>query len=179
MLTTILGACAVFLLRILDVSIGTIRLLYTVRGQRYIASSLAFVEGMIWVAAVAIVFSALDNPINMVAFAGGFATGTFCGMTLERWIGAGHVLIRVMTSTPRKELLGELREHGFGLTAIHGEGMNGSVKVLLLVARRRRSKKAMELIKAMDPDAFVSIDPVSPVTGGYYVPRATPSLLRK
>ena len=174
-----LTALGIFGLRIIDVSLGTVKLLYMVRGQRTITALLAFCESCVWLISAALVFGQLDNIWNMVGFAVGFATGTAVGMTIERWIGSGHVLVRIMTKDQGPDLLHGLRERGFGLTAVQAEGTEGPLKVVLVVARRKRTAEALRLVKELDKDAFVTIDPVSPAAGGYLLPTAVPSPLRK
>lgn len=173
------GALAIFCLRIVDVSIGTVKLLYVVRGQRVLSAILAFFESLVWVLAASLVFSQLDNPWNMLGFCAGFAAGTAVGMTIERWIGSGYVLIRIITRLEPSEWLQPLRTSGFGLTAVQGQGSEGSVQVILIVSQRKRTETALKLIQLLDPKAFVTVDPISHASGGYLLPTAVPSALRK
>lgn len=173
------GAALIFCLRICDVSIGTVKLLYIVRGRRLVSALLAFFESSVWIVAASLVFSHSDHPWNMVGFCAGFATGTACGMTIERWIASGHVLLRIVSRAQGPELLQALRDHGFGLTTVHAEGKEGRVMVLLVVTLRKRSKEALELVKSVEPQAFVTIDPVSPAVGGFLYPSTFPRALRK
>ncbi len=92
----ILGALLIFGLRIVDVSIGTLRTLYMVRGDRLRAVLLAFCESLIWVLAISRIISQVGETANLLAYACGFATGTFVGITLERWIASGWILARVV-----------------------------------------------------------------------------------
>ena len=178
-MTVFLGGLLVFALRIVDVSIGTIKLLYVVRGMRGMASGLAFVEALVWLAAAGLVFSQLDNLWNAVCFAAGFAAGTMCGMTIERWIGSGYMLMRIITRDKERELLDALKDQGFGLTTMQGYGAHGSVTVVMTVIRRRRRHEALSLVQRVDPNAFITADPVNPASGGYIVPGAIPSNIRK
>jgi uncharacterized protein YebE (UPF0316 family) len=174
-----LGASLIFSLRILDVTVGTVKLLYIVNGRRTIAACLAFIESAIWLTAAGLVFSQITNLANGLAFTLGFASGTAVGMTIERWIGAGHVLIRIVSRDESIEWMSALRDAGFGLTSVQGQGSEGIVQVVLLVTRRRRAGEAMKLIQEIEPDAFVTIDPISHASGGYLIPPAAPSALRK
>lgn len=175
----VLGGLGIFALRIVDVSIGTVKLLYVVRGQRTVAAILAFAESIVWLIAAALVFAHLDNLWNMLGFATGFATGTAVGMTIERWIGSGYVLIRIVSRTVELEWLRVLHDEGFGLTSVQGEGSEGAVKVVMIVTRRKRTQAALALINRLEPEAFVTVDPISHATGGYLLPTAVPSALRK
>jgi uncharacterized protein YebE (UPF0316 family) len=91
-------ALMIFCLRICDVSIGTVRVIYTIRGNRTISAVLGFIESLIWIFAISRAFALVgQNPIGMIGWAAGFATGTVLGITLERWIATGHILMRVIS----------------------------------------------------------------------------------
>lgn len=157
----------VFLLRIADVSIGTTKLLFIVRGYRLIAASLAFLEVIIWLAAATIVFQNLDNFWNAIAFAAGFAGGTAIGMTLERRIGIGHVLIRIFTKSPPEGIRKELKDHNFGATSIQGTGHDGDLSVILVLTTSKKANELTELIQHNDAQAVMTVDPVRNVFGGF------------
>jgi len=173
-----LGALLIFFLRILDVPVGTLRVMYMVRGDRAKAVPLAFFESLVWVFAISRIMKEVDNPTNMVAFAAGFAAGTFAGMSLERWIASGFVLLRVISDAGKEKLAGEIRSAGFGVTLVTGEGREGEQEILFIVARRRRANELLELIRRIDTDAFVTIDPVQKAMGGY-IPAGAASQMRK
>src|SRR5437868_234114 len=173
------GALLIFFLRILDVPVGTLRVMYMVRGDRRKAVPLAFVESFVWLFAISRVMKNVDNPVNMLAFAAGFAAGTLVGMTLERWIASGHVLVRVISEVGKEKLVGEVRAAGFGVTLLTGEGREGEQEVLFIVALRRRAQELLDLIRRVDDGAFVTIDPVQKAMGGYLPAEAVARSLRK
>jgi uncharacterized protein YebE (UPF0316 family) len=173
-----LGALFIFCLRILDVSVGTLRVMYMVRGDRAKAVPLAFFESLIWVFAISRIMHEVDNYTNMLAFAAGFAAGTMVGMSLERWIASGFVLFRVISDAGKEKLAGEIRSAGFGVTLVTGEGREGEQEVLFIVALRRRANELLDLIRRLDEAAFVTIDPVQKAMGGY-LPATASSQMRK
>lgn len=160
-----LSALLIFALRVCDVSIGTLRTLFTVRGRKYVSATLALAESAIFIFALSRVMKDVNNPIKMIAYALGFATGNFCGITIERWIGSGTILARVVAKNA--VLLVGLREQGFGVTVMQGEGREGDVALLFVVAPRRREKELLTLIEQLDPSAFVTLDAVHHALGGY------------
>lgn len=174
----IIGALIIFVLRICDVSVGTMRVMFTVRGLRIQAMTLGFIEAGIWILAVRQVFDQLDNWWNIVGYAGGFAAGTFVGITIERWIGSGWVLLRVISVNKYEELITALRNAHFGTTAVAAQGKNGPVQILFVVAKRKRGQEALNLICEIDRGAFVTIDSVTPAVGGY-LPHVAPEGMRK
>ena len=176
----LLGALLIFCLRIVDVSIGTLRVMYMVRGERAKTVPLAFVESAVWVFAISRIFKQVDNPLNMLAFAGGYAAGTMVGMTLERWIASGHILVRVISDkADHGELVGAIRGAGFGVTVLPGQGLGGEQAILFVVAMRRRGRELLDLIRRRDDDAFVTVDPVSRAIGGFLPPAGAAAGLRK
>ena len=172
------GALLIFFLRILDVSVGTLRVMYMVRGDRRKAVPLAFFESLVWVFAISRIMKEVDNTANMLAFAAGFAAGTLVGMTLERWIASGFVLMRVISDVGKERLAGAVRAAGFGVTVVNGEGREGEQEILFIVALRRRAQELLELIRRVDDGAFVTVDPVNKAMGGY-LPATASSQMRK
>lgn len=162
-----LGALLIFCLRICDVSIGTLRTLYMVRGDRLRAVPLAFAESGIWVLAISRIMGELNNPYNFIGYAGGFAAGTYVGITLERWIASGWVLVRVVGSDQPTTMISLIRAAGFGLTVVHGEGRQGRQCILFVVTLRKRGPELLHLVRENDPDAFVTIEPVQTAVGGF------------
>jgi uncharacterized protein YebE (UPF0316 family) len=163
----ILGALLIFFLRLCDVSLGTLRSLYVVRGDRRWATPLAFCESLIWVFAIAKIMKELDagHSYNMLAYAGGYAAGCFVGITIERWIASGWVLVRIITKN--EALTTAIRARDFGVTQVTAEGRQGEQQILFIVARRRRGDELLELVRKEDEQAFVTVDAVNTAMGGY------------
>jgi uncharacterized protein YebE (UPF0316 family) len=168
---TILGALLIFLLRIGDVSIGTIRTMYAVRGHRWTSAILGFFESAIFIFAVSSVLAGAKEPIKMIAYAMGFAVGTLVGVTVEKWIGSGWTLIRIISKSRSDEITATLRAADFGVTRMTGEGRDGTVCILIIVAPRRRSDDVVQSVQKLDDDAFVTLEPVGKAVGGY-LPRS-------
>lgn len=175
----ILGALLIFVLRIGDVSIGTMRVLMVVQGRRMPATVLALVEAGIWILAISRVFSGAYDWHQMVGYACGFAAGTLIGMTIEQWIAHGKVLVRVVSRDDASTLHAALGANGFGATRFHGEGFGGNpVQELMVVTNRRLTKKLLRLIHEADPDAFITVTGVAQMIGGY-LPQTRAWSLRK
>lgn len=164
---TILFALMIMALRIIDVSLGTIRMIITVQGKKYIAGAIGFVEVTIWVVAISSVMSQLDNWINVIAYSSGFATGTILGITLEQKLGSGFVWLNIISMNFADDITELLRKNKFGVTLIPGEGASGGVTVLLVLIPRKRQKEVMNLIEKIDPKAFITMHSSIPHRGGY------------
>jgi len=168
----LLIAFGILCLRICDVSIGTVRTLFTIRGYRLVSFCLGVVESGIWIFAISRVMKYIDrgeSPLNIVGWAFGFATGTVVGITLEKWIGSGTVLVRVISRNHAIRLKEHLHSEGFGVTAVQGQGYGGNVLVIFVVAPRRREGDVLGAIRFVDPEAFITVEPVNRAFGGYPV----------
>jgi uncharacterized protein YebE (UPF0316 family) len=176
LLPPLLGALKIFALRVCDVSIGTVRTLFSMRGSRWVAAGLGLIESGIFVTAIAGVFRQLDNYWNMAGYAGGFAVGTFLGISIEQWIGSGTIMARILTRQNPDALSADLRQRGHGVTVLSGEGKEGEVRVLLVVAPRRRANDLLAAVSAHDPQAFVTVDTLNFAAGGYIAARGAVSV---
>ena len=150
----------VFFARVADVSLGTVRTILVLRGHKYPAGLVGFVEILIWVFAAARVLKSLDEWYLGVAYAGGFATGTVVGVYLEGWLGLGTEMVRAVSRDPDTQLAARLQEMGYEVIELNGEGSDGSVEVLLVVSKRRRMPALLRAIDSIDPEAFYTISDV-------------------
>ncbi len=175
----ILGALLIFFLRITDVSLGTLRVLAMVRGQRLTAALLGLIEASVFIVALSTVFTNLNDPLRMIGYACGFACGTALGMTLEGWIASGWILTRIISRDGAPDLLGKLRQHGFGVTAVRAHGRDGEVLVLFVASPRRRGAQLLELARNADPRAFITIDPIQRAINGYLPHAVAAASVRK
>jgi uncharacterized protein YebE (UPF0316 family) len=161
MLETILGALLIFSLRIVDVSIGTVRIVVLMRGHVGLAAVLGFFESITWVVAASVVFANLGDPVRAIAFAAGFGTGVLVGGLVERWIAMGTAFVRVVAPIESPQVAEPMRAAGFPMTVLNAEGRDGDVRLALLVLPRRRVKEALAHIQSINPDAFVTVEEVN------------------
>lgn len=155
-----LSAIGIFLLRLGDVSIASVRIVTLMRGRSGLAALLGFFESLLWVSAAAIVFSNLDNPVRIVAFAAGFAVGTLLGGYVEQWIAMGTAFIRVVAPVETPAVAAALRDAGYAVTVLNAEGRDGEVRVTFLVLPRRQAKSAIGIIQDTNPSAFVTVEDI-------------------
>ena len=165
----------IFLARVADVSIGTVRLIFISRGLKSLAPVVGFFEIFIWLLAIGQIMKNLSNPACYVAYAGGFAMGNFVGMWIAEKLSLGVVLIRAVTQKDARELVEYLKSADYGVTSIDGQGANGPVKVVFTIVPRREVKKVVDLIKKSNPKAFYTIEEVGFVEKGVSPPKLTRS----
>lgn len=154
----VLDLAIIFVLRAVDVGMATVRIVLLSRGRKGAAAVIGFFEALIWVVAVSRVLGGLDDPLRLVAFAAGFAVGTYFGSIVEGWLAIGQALIRVVTPCDSAPVASLIRMQGFGATVLNGDGMNGEVQVTFTVVPRRKVDSVLRLISEANKEAFVTID---------------------
>lgn len=172
MWTVLAGALLIFLMRVCDVTLGTVRQIMAVQGRAVVASAIGFFELTIFILAISkTILSVHESPAYVFAYAGGFAVGTLTGVRLEAMIGLGTRLVRVITVRQNHELVDALRAAGFGVTVLPGEGMNGPVFVLFSVVRRRSVARYVAIVREHAPQAFYTVEETRFSSGGQMGPR--------
>ncbi|MDV4342883.1 DUF2179 domain-containing protein [Methanoculleus sp. YWC-01] len=167
----------IFLARICDVTIGTMRIIFVSRGMKVIAPVLGFFEIFIWIVAVGQIFQNLTNPFNYFAYAAGFAAGNYIGMLVEERLAMGLALIRIITQRDATNLIDYLRAAGYGVTVLDAQGKQGPGKVLFSVVKRKNIRDVEDAIHEFNPKAFYSIEDVRRAAEGTFpvaVPGPTP-----
>ena len=150
----------IFTARTADMTLSTLRIVSLAQGRRVLAPLIGFVESLIWLLVISQVLQHLANPLCVVAYAGGFATGNLVGLHLEQRLAFGMRLLRVILRDGADELVQNLRRAGFGVTVAAGEGLQGPVRILFTLVRRRDLGRALERVRAHSPRAFFTIEDV-------------------
>lgn len=149
----------IFCARIIDVSISTLRMMYTINEKREMAVTLGFFEVLIWLIAVGQALQHLSTPFAYIGYAGGFATGTYVGMFIEKKLATGIVLMRIITVKSDSQRLTEyLRRKNYLVTVVDAENNEGNVNVVFLPAKRKDLPQLEEIIRTYNPNAFYSIE---------------------
>lgn len=167
LLAAALGPTLIFLARVVDVSLQTFRILLIGRGLKLRAAVIGFVESLIWLAAISQVIQHLDRPAQFLAYAGGFAAGTWLGVYLEGRIALGLVAVRVITSEDARDLIDALAAEHFGVTNLAARGIQGKVRLIFTVLQRKQIERFLEIVRETHPKAFVSVSDVRSASEGY------------
>lgn len=150
----------IFLARICDVSISTIRIIYMLGGRRYASTILGFFECFIWLMAIRQIFQHLDNWVCYVAYPAGFASGIFVGMLIEEKIAYGKVIMRIITRKDVLPFIQFLNQQNFRYTKVDAEGPDGHENLVFIVLQRERLDELLEKLKEILPTAFYTIEKV-------------------
>jgi uncharacterized protein YebE (UPF0316 family) len=160
------GPLLIFALRICDVSLDTMRVLSAVRGHRGSAAALGFFQAFIWIFAVGNAIQHLDSIWHIIAYAGGFATGTMVGITIERYLAFGLSTVRIVSAHGGVEIAEALRGAGYGVTEMTGQGRDGPVEIINSVVQRQHLDEVMRIVGEWDPAAFVTVEEPRVLRGG-------------
>lgn len=158
----------IFVARLLDVSMATVRNILTNRGLRRIAPLIGFFEMLIWLVAITQVMQNLNNVASYLAWALGFSAGNYLGIILEERLALGHQIVRVFASERGSALAQLLREEHFGVTTVNARGSKGAVELVFVVTRRKRLQSLLTLLRTHAPNLFFTIEDVRWVDAGFF-----------
>lgn len=156
----VLAPVLIFFARIIDVSLGTLRIMLVARGMRLISSCLGFCEVLIWLLAISQIVLNLGSLQNYIAYAAGFAAGTYVGMTIERKLSLGTQIIRVIIPKEKAALIVHLIANDYRVTHVDAEGALGPVKIIFTIVRRSDLQHAISIIRSFDPNAFYTVEDI-------------------
>jgi uncharacterized protein YebE (UPF0316 family) len=158
----------IFLARVLDVSLGTIRIVFISKGIKYLSAIVGFFEVLIWLMALRQIMKNLDSLVCFLAYAIGFAMGNFVGILIEDKIAIGRLIIEIFSKQNTQDLVAALKGNGFGVTTIEAQGSKGKVSIIHLTIRRKDRKKVIRAIDQFNPRAFYTIEEARSVNEGVF-----------
>lgn len=168
-MAAVLGYLFIFIARVADVSMATVRIIMVVRGRRLLGAIIGFFEVTIFLTALARVLGDLSDPLNILAYALGFATGNYVGGWVEERLALGFATVEIIPNPAVADgLITRLREAGFGVTVMEGEGREGRRKVLLVGTGRKALPALTGLVCSADPRAFITVLDTRHARGGFY-----------
>lgn len=166
--TIILGYLLIFVAKCADVSLATIRTIFVVKGMKKMAFFIGIFEIIIYLTAMNYVLSDMGNPMKIMSYALGFATGNVVGITLESKLAIGLITAQIFTSKSVEEFATYLRENGFGVTVIEGRGKEGIKYIMQIVLDRKKLNKLEKTALDYDPSSFITVSETRTVRGGYF-----------
>ena len=164
----LLGAGVIFLLRVMDMSLDTLRVLMVMRGRKGIAWGLGFFQAAIFILAITRVLSNLNNPLNVIGYAAGFATGNVVGMWIEERLAIGHIHLSIFSPRRGAALVERLRTEGYAVTELSGRGKDGMVSLLHCNILRKNVGRVNRIVKEVDEEAFITSEEIRPVRRGFW-----------
>ena len=169
----------IFISRLCDVSLGTLRHVFISKGFKKIVPFVGFFEVLIWIIVVKQILNSVNNWVCYLAWSSGFAGGTYVGMIIEERLALGLQVVRIITNNHYEELVAELRKQNHGSTVIDGQGAFGPVKIILTVIERKNLDAVIDLIMKHNPSAFYSIEDIKETKMGVFSQSKGLSIVRR
>jgi uncharacterized protein YebE (UPF0316 family) len=158
----------IFFARIVDVSLGTLRIIFVSKGEKYKAPLIGFFEVFIWIVVISQVFARANSMIAYISYAAGYATGNFVGILIEQKIAFGILLVRAYTQKGGKQLVALLHDNGFGATMFHGTGSMAETDIVETVIERKSLSDIHKILSEFDKDIFYVAEDVRTKKSGVF-----------
>ncbi|AST89783.1 DUF2179 domain-containing protein [Sutcliffiella cohnii] len=159
----------IIIINVVYVSFFTIRMILTLKGQRYLAALISTIEVVIYVVGLGLVLDNLNQIQNLIAYALGYGLGVIVGMKIEEKLALGYITVNVITKEYDKDLPKQLREKGYGVTNWQANGLEGDRMALQILTPRKYEISLYHLIKELDPKAFIIAYEPKTIHGGFWV----------
>ncbi len=163
-----IGAGLIFILRVADMALATLRFMMLLRGRKGLGWIFGFLQSIMFVAAISFVLNDLDNVINILAYAAGFGTGGVVGIKIEEKLAFGHAHIRIISPAFGAAITEKLRAEGYAVTEIPGRGRDGAVTLINASILRKKIKDVRNIVQQVDPNAFITTEDLRPVRRGFW-----------
>ncbi|MDH7603634.1 MAG: DUF5698 domain-containing protein [Melioribacter sp.] len=170
-LESILSAVIIMCMRIADVTLGTFRTMLVVQAKKYHAAFVGFFEVLIWILAMSYIVQHLDNTINLIGYALGFALGNILGVTLEQRVAIGFSQVNIVSLHHTDDIANKLRMSNFGVTILPGEGSTGGVSIIIVIIKRKHLEEVLKIVESIDKRAFITVQHSRPYRGYMHGPR--------
>lgn len=166
-MTPLVAGLFVFAMRVTDMSLDTLRLLFVMRGRRLLAGGLGAIQATVFILAVSTVLQGPLNAMTVIGYAAGFGTGVIIGMIAEERLALGFVMFRIY-SPHGLTIAQTLRDHGFAVTEFMAHGRDGLMTVVNSAVARKHVQHVQTLVRDVDAEAFITVDEVRPLQRGYF-----------
>jgi uncharacterized protein YebE (UPF0316 family) len=161
------AALMILILRIVGVTLATVRTLIMMRGSKVLSASIGFFEVLVYALAIGQVVNNLSNVWNLLGYSLGFALGTLVGMWMEERLALGYATVRIISKDKGQAIANAVRGAGYGATVAWGQGQDGLVDMVTVTVRRREIKTVYTLADELDSSAFVTAEDARSIRRGY------------
>lgn len=163
-----LTALGIFVARFVNITLDTLRFMFTLRGKRWLSWILGFVESILFVLIISSVLTNLENPLNIIGYAAGYATGNVVGMAIEKRLAIGFTHFSIISRDKSTKIADCLRNEGYGVTEIPARGRESSFMLIECHVRRKQADEVEALVLSIDPEAFITSEEVTPRRSGIW-----------
>lgn len=160
---------AIFSLKFIEVTVSTLRIVIVTKGERLKGAFIAFFEVMLWVFVASLVIDGItEDPIKIVIYGAAFASGNYLGSILEEKLALGTINLQAIVSASLSEsLVGYIREQGYAVTTVSGDGLESKKTILYMHTPRKKAKELIELLREQVPSIVITIHEIRPIYGGF------------
>jgi uncharacterized protein YebE (UPF0316 family) len=169
----------IFISRLADVTLATLRHIFISKGLKKIVPILGFFEVLIWLIAIRQVFNNLNNAACFISWAAGFSAGTYLGILIDERLALGMQVIRIITNENPESLIKAFKDAHQGVTIVDGQGAIGPVRLLFTVVKRTNKREIINLIHKHSPNAFYSIEDIRSSHQGVFTEENKYNFLRR
>lgn len=148
----------ILLSRVVDVSLGTIRIILANKGIKLYSSIIGFFEVLIWLFAITTIMNNLNNIFSYIAYAIGFSLGTYLGIVIEEKLSIGQVRLRVITKKNLKKMMDDLNPTKYVFVSNSANSSEGKIRIINAFLERKHLKDVLKKVKKRDPHAFYTIE---------------------
>ena len=167
-MTPLIAGLFVFAMRVIDMSLDTLRLLFMMRGRKLLAGSIGVIQAAVFILAVSAVLKGPLDPLTVAGYALGFGAGVVIGMLAEQRLALGYSMLRVYSPAAGAAIAEALRAAGFAVTEFTAHGRDGAMTVTNSAIARRDIARAQDIVRQIDPGAFITVDEVQTLQRGYF-----------
>lgn len=157
----------IFMARIVDVTIGTARVIFVSRGYKALSTVTGFFEILIWLLAIGQIMQNLSNPLCYIAYAAGFALGNYIGILVTEKMSLGTVLVHLLTNRDASALVQALKNSDYGVTTVQGQGAFEPVKLVFTIVPRSHLTEVLQIIQQYNPNSFYAIQEIGSIAKGF------------
>ncbi|MBG0786820.1 MAG: DUF2179 domain-containing protein [Anaerolineaceae bacterium] len=161
-------AFGIFAARLVNMAIDTLRFMFTLRGKSFISWILGFIESVLFVLVIGSVLTNMENPLNVIGYAAGFATGNVVGMWIEKRLAIGFSHFTIISQDHSTQIADVLRSQGYGVTEIPARGRESSFMMIDCSVRRKEADEVEALVLESDPEAYITVEEVTPRRSGVF-----------
>ncbi|WP_368505818.1 DUF2179 domain-containing protein [Alkalihalophilus sp. As8PL] len=159
----------ILVINVVYVTLFTIRMIFTLKGQRYLAASVSVIEILVYVIGLSLVLDNLDQPQNLIAYAIGYGIGVIIGMKVEEKLALGYITVNVITKEYEPDIPNALRDKGYGVTNWVAYGREGERLMMEILTSRKSEHNLYQTVKELDPKAFIISHEPKAFFGGFWV----------
>ena len=163
-----LVALGIFIARTINIALDTLRFMLSLRDKRWLSWILGFIQSVIFVVVIGSVLTNLENPLNIIGYSAGFATGNVIGMAIERRLAIGFTHFTIISRDHSTEIADALRREGYGVTEIPARGRESNFMLVDCHIRRKESDDVEKLVLEIDSGAFITAEEVTPRRSGVW-----------